>query len=313
MKRVVLHVAGIAVLVLGCPTASHAIDWQTLERLRWGKSVATVDSVLSTKSDASGLDSLGIRRYADSLFGFSCEIIPVADRDSVDALLIRFHTQAMFEGEFGMTYDLLVDELQSKYGKPDEFRRSGYSPMLQSIMRRHAIWDDSTDQVLLLADRDTKFAPLLDLVIARTSAQLGGSEISETPPSSRTGLMSWLIDVSPAIQPPYLMHPKDPFEADPLALFDDHQMTMPELIAEQKPEYPEQALRKGGEGTVWIRALVDEEGTVSSVRLAKPSETGFDFESSCITAAFGNKYKPATRNGVPVPVWVAYPVEFRLR
>jgi TonB family protein len=218
----------------------------------------------------------------------------------------------MMEGEFRMAYDRVVQELTAKYGKPVEFRRSAYSPLLQSVMRRHAIWDDSIVQVLLLADRDSKFAPLLDLVVARASAQLGGGATSEDPPSSKTGLMLWLMSVTPAIQPSYLMHPNSGLDPDLTSQFDPVD-TMPLILVQQTPVYPAEAMYKGKEGTVWIKALVDEDGLVRAVRLAKPSETGFDFESTCINAAFGNTFKPATRRGVPVPIWVTYPVEFRLK
>lgn len=86
---------------------------------------------------------------------------------------------------------------------------------------------------------------------------------------------------------------------------------MPEMIYEQQPVYPEKAKTKEIEGTVWIRALVAEDGTVTKAKVQKPS--GVDMlDQSALKAAYKCKYKPAEQDGKPVAVWVTYKVVFNL-
>ena len=86
---------------------------------------------------------------------------------------------------------------------------------------------------------------------------------------------------------------------------------MPEMVYEQTPVYPEKAKAKEIEGTVWIRALVAEDGTVTKAKVQKPS--GVDMlDQSALEAAYKCRYKPAEKDGKPVAVWVTYKVDFTL-
>jgi protein TonB len=66
-------------------------------------------------------------------------------------------------------------------------------------------------------------------------------------------------------------------------------------------------------GSVWIRALIDTEGKVREAFVQKPSGSNAGFEDAALTAAYACRYRPAIQNGVPVPVWISYKVEFKLR
>ena len=88
---------------------------------------------------------------------------------------------------------------------------------------------------------------------------------------------------------------------------------LPTLIKEVKPVYPEVALLTNREATVWVKALVDKEGKVREVRVAKSSGMNVGFDEAALEAAYKNFYKPAIQNGRPVAIWVTYPVEFKLK
>ena len=77
--------------------------------------------------------------------------------------------------------------------------------------------------------------------------------------------------------------------------------------------YPPIAQRAGIQGAVWVKALVDKEGTVRDVVIEKGSDANAGFEEAAIDAAKKTVWKPAIANGQPTAVWVTYKVEFVLR
>jgi TonB family protein len=78
------------------------------------------------------------------------------------------------------------------------------------------------------------------------------------------------------------------------------------------PLYPEIARRQNLEGTVELNVLVDERGAVADVQVV----TGAGGKSGLNEAAVDNvrkrRYRPATKDGVPVKVWVPVRVQFKL-
>jgi len=85
----------------------------------------------------------------------------------------------------------------------------------------------------------------------------------------------------------------------------------PQMIQEQKPTYPSLAEQAGITGVVWVKALVDKDGTVKKAMVAKSSGTE-SLDEAAVKAAYKNIYKPAIQNGRPIAVWVVYKVEFSL-
>lgn len=85
----------------------------------------------------------------------------------------------------------------------------------------------------------------------------------------------------------------------------------PEMIYEQKPEYPRLANSAGLSGIVWVKALVDKDGSVRQAQVAKSSGTA-SLDEAAVEAAYKNKFKPAIQNGRPVAIWVTYKVEFKI-
>lgn len=85
----------------------------------------------------------------------------------------------------------------------------------------------------------------------------------------------------------------------------------PEMIRETKPQYPQEAVDNGWEGVVWVKVLVDKEGTVRRVELGKSS--GYPcLDNAALEVAWQNLFKPGIHNGQPVAVWVSYKVLFSL-
>lgn len=87
---------------------------------------------------------------------------------------------------------------------------------------------------------------------------------------------------------------------------------MAEMIYEFKPDYPRLAKVAGMVASVWIKALVDIDGSVRDAMIFISSGSKAGFDEAALAAAYRNKYSPAKHNGRPVPIWVSYKVEFVL-
>ncbi|MFH2035660.1 MAG: energy transducer TonB [Candidatus Zixiibacteriota bacterium] len=86
----------------------------------------------------------------------------------------------------------------------------------------------------------------------------------------------------------------------------------PEMIYEHPPEYPRIAQTAGQEGVVWIKALIDIDGSVRDAMVFVSSNENAGFDEAALKAAYKCRYKPGIQNGRPVPVWVSYQVDFVL-
>jgi TonB family protein len=92
----------------------------------------------------------------------------------------------------------------------------------------------------------------------------------------------------------------------------------PMPIKQVQPHYPELARRAGVEGTVWLKVLVSEEGTVKNVKVMnvssnlKNGDTPGGLEGAAIEAARQWTFKPAMMKNKPVEVWAAIPFRFKL-
>jgi protein TonB len=76
--------------------------------------------------------------------------------------------------------------------------------------------------------------------------------------------------------------------------------------------YPPMALRQKVEGTVELWALVDEAGAVADVRTATGLGVREDLTATAVQHVKRWTFRPATKSGVPVKVWLPVKVEFRL-
>ena len=102
--------------------------------------------------------------------------------------------------------------------------------------------------------------------------------------------------------------------ADGLSIFGDKvagdHYTAPEYLGGVKPPYPKRAERNGWEGTVLLSLLINANGEVEKVGIAKTS--GYDLlDHQARESAAAWRFKPARRNGIAIAVNVQQPVIFR--
>ena len=77
------------------------------------------------------------------------------------------------------------------------------------------------------------------------------------------------------------------------------------------PSYPEQARRLKQQGVVYVKMLVDLDGSVMDALVIKSS--GYPLlDSEAITSARKTLFEPGQLDGKPVRVWVAMPIQFAL-
>ncbi len=90
-------------------------------------------------------------------------------------------------------------------------------------------------------------------------------------------------------------------------------VTMPVVLDRVDPKYPRIAERIRVDGDVEAEALVGPDGSVEEVRILRTSHTNVGFEDATEEAVLQWRYKPATKNGVKVRMWVQIRVPFRYR
>ena len=78
-----------------------------------------------------------------------------------------------------------------------------------------------------------------------------------------------------------------------------------------KPDYPPAARRRGQEGTVVIRTLVNTEGVPGQARIIGPSGID-DLDQSALLAVQRWRFAPARAGSKAIEHWVDIPVTFRL-
>lgn len=87
-------------------------------------------------------------------------------------------------------------------------------------------------------------------------------------------------------------------------------VSAPFPVYKPEPPYSEKARLASYQGTTILSIVVDAQGTVSDIAVMKPLGVGLD--EKAIDAVRAWKFKPAKRNGVPVPVRVRVEIRFRL-
>jgi TonB family protein len=85
----------------------------------------------------------------------------------------------------------------------------------------------------------------------------------------------------------------------------------PGLLREIRPDYTEDARRRGIEGDVVLEIVVRSDGTVGNVKVLQGLGAGLD--QRAIDAVRQWRFSPARRFGTPVDVMVEVAVEFKLR
>ena len=85
-----------------------------------------------------------------------------------------------------------------------------------------------------------------------------------------------------------------------------HQFLMSNMV------YPENAKKKGIQGTVLMTYIIDANGEVTSVKIIRGVEPEIDQEAMRLTKTIKG-WKPAAQNGKPVSTTITMPIEFKIK
>jgi TonB family protein len=141
------------------------------------------------------------------------------------------------------------------------------------------------------------------LAAERAAAERAAAEATPAPPVTSAPPPTTLAPTpasAPPLRPGTLVSLSDPGVIAP--------------VLERKPPlpYPPIALRQRAEGTVDLNVLVDERGNVTDAQVVAAPGGRAGLPEAAQEYARRWKYRPATKDGVPVKVWTPVKVKFAL-
>lgn len=135
-------------------------------------------------------------------------------------------------------------------------------------------------------------------------------EVQEPPPPEpepRSDVVVTRMDASDEV----------PAATPDLPILHEAVRTFPEIIDREKlseaiaAHYPVELQQAGVEGSVTIVFWVDEQGTPTNIQLETGSSTGnLRLDFAAMLAAREIRFRPATRDGMPVGTWVSVKMHF---
>ena len=93
----------------------------------------------------------------------------------------------------------------------------------------------------------------------------------------------------------------------------DKGIAAPRLVKDVKPNYPAAAMGAKIQGKVIMEAVVLTDGTVGEVRVTQSLDREFGLDDEAVRTLKLWEFKPATKDGTPVPVLVTVEMTFTLR
>jgi len=87
---------------------------------------------------------------------------------------------------------------------------------------------------------------------------------------------------------------------------------VPERINTIRPVYPPMALRRNLEGRIIVTALVNEHGKVIDAKVLRGDDRKIGFEEAALHAVRSTSFRPATKDGKRVRVWMPIPIDFKM-
>ena len=91
----------------------------------------------------------------------------------------------------------------------------------------------------------------------------------------------------------------------------DKGVTNPVIVSEKKPSYTAEAMRAKISGSVEMTAVIDTGGKPTGISVVRSLDPGLD--KNAIEALSAWRFKPATKEGKPVPMLVTIEMSFTLR
>jgi TonB family protein len=137
---------------------------------------------------------------------------------------------------------------------------------------------------------------------------LKGAAADPGPPPD----VPWIQRPDPSL-PPWAANPAPEPAENPGLPADAGGDVTPPLVREETrtlPTYPEDAQRAGLEGTVVIKATIDEQGRSRDLVILRGLSPTLD--QAALDAVRHWRFRPATRQGVPVRVFYVLSVNFKL-
>jgi TonB family protein len=127
---------------------------------------------------------------------------------------------------------------------------------------------------------------------AARQAAAAATTLPAAPPSTQPA--------PPALRPGTLVNLSDPGVIAP--------------VAERTPSviYPPIALRQRVEGTVELNVLIDEKGNVVDAQIVAGAASKAGLNEAALENVKKRRYRPATKDGIVVKVWVPVRVQFKL-
>ena len=102
------------------------------------------------------------------------------------------------------------------------------------------------------------------------------------------------------------------YSGDAFQLGSGSGITPPVAISKPEPRYTEEARRARVQGVVILSCVIDEQGTPRNLEVVKGLSLGLT-ESALETARTGWRFKPALKEGKPVPVYFLITINFSLQ
>lgn len=90
-------------------------------------------------------------------------------------------------------------------------------------------------------------------------------------------------------------------------------ITLPTVVRAVKPDYTEEAKRAGIQGDVHLLLVVQTDGTVANVRVARSLDQDYGLDEQAVKTVQQWQFKPGTRDGQPVAVEITVEMTFRLK
>jgi periplasmic protein TonB len=90
-------------------------------------------------------------------------------------------------------------------------------------------------------------------------------------------------------------------------------VTLPTVVHEVKPDYTAEAKAARIEGTVLLETVVLTDGNVGDVKVVRSLDTTYGLDQQAVNAAKQWMFKPGTKDGKPVPVFVTIELRFALK
>jgi TonB family protein len=90
-------------------------------------------------------------------------------------------------------------------------------------------------------------------------------------------------------------------------------VTPPDLIYRTQPRYTAEAMRAKLQGVALLSGVVGIDGVLHDIRILRSLDGTFGLDQEAITCVQQWRFRPGTRQGKPIPVYVTMEVGFNLR